>query len=632
MVRTSAGRAAVTLLSIILGSSALAAAAGAVERPGNAAEGAAVVGSIVFIKDFNVWAMPADDPSAARPLTTDGTAAHPYSAPAADSAGTVYAVTEAGAGDIVRLDRNGRRSGPPFRPPGALDIIDRIDVSPDGAVLLYTSLSIFRTPIGPGSDVLSIVFLSNFTRANGSGDASVASPISGAYATWYDGREVVYDPNVPDNGSIDTFSTFPAGQPGGPLGQVGPSWFDTCRHSGNILNPFPDGCHIVVVPDIPDQSKDRLAAVQVREDVSNRPTGLRFWDLHGRPPAKPTLADCAWLARPRTGNVSQPSWSPDGRALAWDFVAATGEQPPAGAGIYLATGFERGCQEAIDGARLVVPGGSRPYWTAAALTGTPGSPSGAGVGYWMLEADGEVHAFGDAAALGGAPSRARAIDTLDDGSGYWILTEAGAVVAHGTARHLGDLAGVALEPGESPATIAGIGNGTGYWIFTDRGRAFAFGDARHHGDMAGVPLNGPVVASAVTPTGQGYWMVGSDGGIFSFGDARFHGSMGGIPLNQPVNGIAPDPDGAGYWLVAADGGIFAFDAPFRGSIPGVLAPGQVLNQPVVGAIAFGDGYLMVASDGGIFNFSSQPFLGSLGAAPPNSPVVGVAAFAMLEAR
>jgi ribosomal protein L24E len=95
--------------------------------------------------------------------------------------------------------------------------------------------------------------------------------------------------------------------------------------------------------------------------------------------------------------------------------------------------------------------------------------------------------------------------------------------------------------------------------------------------------------------------------------------MGSQPLNEPVVGIAPDPDGIGYWLVSRDGGIFAFDAEFRGSMGG-----RALNRPVIGALAYGDGYLMVGSDGGIFSFSSQPFLGSLGASPPSTPIVGVA--------
>lgn len=72
--------------------------------------------------------------------------------------------------------------------------------------------------------------------------------------------------------------------------------------------------------------------------------------------------------------------------------------------------------------------------------------------------------------------------------------------------------------------------------------------------------------------------------MFSYGDARFHGSTGSMRLNEPVVGMARDGDGAGYWLVAADGGIFAFDAPFVGSIPGVLRPGQRLNRPVIGMV------------------------------------------------
>ena len=120
-------------------------------------------------------------------------------------------------------------------------------------------------------------------------------------------------------------------------------------------------------------------------------------------------------------------------------------------------------------------------------------------------------------------------------------------------------------------------------------------------------------------------MVGADGGIFAFGDASFFGSMGASRLNAPVMRMVPTASGGGYWLVASDGGIFAFgDAGFVGSIPGVLAPGQRLNQPITGMVRYGNGYLMVAADGGIFSFSNQPFHGSLGGVPIEAPVVAVA--------
>ena len=76
--------------------------------------------------------------------------------------------------------------------------------------------------------------------------------------------------------------------------------------------------------------------------------------------------------------------------------------------------------------------------------------------------------------------------------------------------------------------------------------------------------------------------------------------------------------------MAADGGVFAFEAGFRGSVPGVLPPGQNLVAPVNGMVPFADGYLLVAEDGGVFNFSAKPFEGSLGATSLTSPVVAIA--------
>lgn len=43
-------------------------------------------------------------------------------------------------------------------------------------------------------------------------------------------------------------------------------------------------------------------------------------------------------------------------------------------------------------------------------------------------------------------------------------------------------------------------------------------------------------------------------------------------------------------------------------------------------VPWGNGYLMVATDGGVFSFSDEPFLGSLGAVPPPTPITSVAGF------
>ena len=247
-------------------------------------------------------------------------------------------------------------------------------------------------------------------------------------------------------------------------------------------------------------------------------------------------------------------------------------------------------------------------------------------GYWMLEADGRVHPFGDARPLGdprGQLGSGRAVDLepTPSGNGYWIVDDLGRVYGYGDAVSRGDLAG--MLAGERVTSLSATPSGDGYWIFTTRGRVVNSGDAGFFGEMSGVALNGPVLDSIPSASGNGYYMVASDGGIFAFGDVAgsFSGSMGGQRLNAPVQSLVPDPDGVGYWLVAADGGVFAFGAPFRGSMGATP-----LNDPVTGMVPSGSGYLMVGEDGGIFDFSGTPdgFKGSLGGSPPANPIVSVA--------
>ena len=146
------------------------------------------------------------------------------------------------------------------------------------------------------------------------------------------------------------------------------------------------------------------------------------------------------------------------------------------------------------------------------------------------------------------------------------------------------------------------------------GGVFAFGDATFEGSAGSLPLQGPIVAMALTPDAKGYWLGALDGGVFAYGDAPFYGSMGSTHLNQPIVGMTATPDGKGYWLVAADGGIFAYgDAGFYGSTGGIR-----LNEPIVGMAAThdGKGYWLVAADGGIFNFGDANFYGSAGSSEP----------------
>jgi len=257
-------------------------------------------------------------------------------------------------------------------------------------------------------------------------------------------------------------------------------------------------------------------------------------------------------------------------------------------------------------------------------------------GYWVLQADGTLTAFGDAAEHDTPQLEGNAIQIVStpSGRGALVLDDDGNVHVLGDAVRRGGLSDAdrgTLEVGERPVTLSMSPSGWGYWIFTSRGRVFRFGDARDIGDLLAFDLAADIIDSVAAPTGDGVYMIGSDGGVFALGGAQFAGSipqvLPGVVLNAPIVGIVPDPDGDGYWLVAADGGVFGFDAPFRGSLPGVLTPGTKLVASVNGMVPFGDGYLLVAADGGVFNFSDQPFDGSIGGQTLDSPVVSIASFA-----
>jgi hypothetical protein len=217
------------------------------------------------------------------------------------------------------------------------------------------------------------------------------------------------------------------------------------------------------------------------------------------------------------------------------------------------------------------------------------------------------------------PTPVTGMASTPDGGGYWIVDAEGDVTARGDAVNYGSLEGTKLAAPVSH--IVSTPDGHGYWLVAADGGTFTFGDAHFYGSMGGKHLDAPVVDIAPTSDGLGYWLVASDGGIFSFGDAKFQGSMGGKPLNKPVVGISPDYATGGYWEVATDGGIFSFGAPFFGSTGAIH-----LVKPVNGMTSTpnGQSYRFVASDGGIFDYGTAPFYGSMGGKHLDAPVVGMA--------
>ena len=82
------------------------------------------------------------------------------------------------------------------------------------------------------------------------------------------------------------------------------------------------------------------------------------------------------------------------------------------------------------------------------------------------------------------------------GSGYWVLDATGQVFAYGDAGPMGGLA-AGSAGGFNPATaIFATSDGGGYWVVTALGKVTSFGDAPNDGDMSGTHLNGPVIAAS----------------------------------------------------------------------------------------------------------------------------------------
>jgi hypothetical protein len=254
-----------------------------------------------------------------------------------------------------------------------------------------------------------------------------------------------------------------------------------------------------------------------------------------------------------------------------------------------------------------------PSLSAGRIARTP-----TGNGYWVVDTNGAVRAFGAAhPSWGTAPvgsAVAVAIASTPTGNGYWVFASDGGVFTYGDANFYGSMGGQHLNQPIVGAAVTPAGNG--YWLVAADGGIFTFGAVGFYGGLGGQIINKPVVGMSTTPSGNGYWLVAADGGIFTFGDAGFYGGLGGQIINKPVVGMTATPSGHGYWLTAADGGVFTFgDAGFDGSM-GSLA----LNQPVnsITATPTGNGYWLTANDGGVFTFGDANFYGSSPSVPPVS--------------
>lgn len=285
-------------------------------------------GTIVYIKDYNVW-IARGDGTGARPLTTDGHDALPYQNPSQSNTGLVAASRYA---TIVTFDQQGNpltEIDPPALPGSGGHDLDgapvSVSVSPDGQLIAYS----FAEYCGPGC---------GYRTATGYTSSAGATPPAPRGTTF------LLDPSW-----VTSTRTLQSGGYGSQvmIHDVGSTaarhWFD----DSDIWDPSTDYGNVEVSPD-----GMLLAGVRgVGDIVTYRVNGNV---TSGNPPGLP--AD-GCLLDDDADRLSDPTWGPDS-----DTLAFSGAE-----GVFTFDQVKRNvCNEGA--ITLIIPGGREPDWSSAQLS------------------------------------------------------------------------------------------------------------------------------------------------------------------------------------------------------------------------------------------------------------------------
>ena len=87
-----------------------------------------------------------------------------------------------------------------------------------------------------------------------------------------------------------------------------------------------------------------------------------------------------------------------------------------------------------------------------------------------------------------------------DGNGYWLVQADGNVTAYGDAPNLGNASALGVN---NIVGMAVTPDGAGYYLLGKDGGVFSYGDAQFYGSTGGQHLNAPALGMSVTPNGGG---------------------------------------------------------------------------------------------------------------------------------
>lgn len=324
-------RSAVVLIAALLaGAPAIAAAD---PGPARVAASSTSPGSIVFVKDHNVWIADGDGGDQ-RQVTSGGTPDDPWQSPTQSDGGYVVAHR---SGYIYRMNQHGHV----FNAMDPADLDDAIGnrlggrdltetaISPDGTRIAFTY---FKFSFGEKR------WVTGFTTAHApsvAGQWGVAYHDKPAWVTnnrvvvnaWYRNRSHLYD-----------------------LGADDRPWFNERDYQATVQKEVSDL----------EVSRDGKWVVGVRGDVGDE--GILISRVNGNvQTGAPTTPAVPCEIGPDDPQLREPTIAPDSSALAW-------AEPD---GIWKATRFDCDPSTPIE---RIIPGGSDPSWSPAVIGNTPPTP------------------------------------------------------------------------------------------------------------------------------------------------------------------------------------------------------------------------------------------------------------------
>jgi hypothetical protein len=242
-------------------------------------------------------------------------------------------------------------------------------------------------------------------------------------------------------------------------------------------------------------------------------------------------------------------------------------------------------------------------------------------GYTLLDANGNVYAFGGNDFFGSVAARDRvapfvSMSYTPTGRGYALMDNQGHVYNFGDSYHRGGTPGGAALPFVSIAYKPGT---MGYTIMDSVGHIYNYGTDY---------LSGPhdysqtYTAFAYTPSGNGYTLMTRQGHIYAYGEAQHRGGFpGGTTL--PMRGLAYRPGTLDYTELDAVGNTYNYRGPWIGGSPTGHRSGFVglVYTPS------GNGIAMADSVGNVYNYGDSQYAGGfrsiMAPAPTNAPVGNV---------